>query len=91
MKNIFQFWEDVIGYNVRVLNEREVRGASWILFVFAIYFIWQYFLDKHNAHLVNKWENKIYKVDDWNDDCEVPEWAIKIWHKEMWKLHHWCK
>jgi len=26
-----------------------------------------------------------------SDSCVVPEWAIKIGHKEKWKLHHGCK
>jgi len=25
------------------------------------------------------------------DECEVPEWAIKIGHEEQWKLHNGCK
>jgi len=33
MSKIFQFGEDVAGYNVRVLNEREIRAAAGILFV----------------------------------------------------------
>jgi len=36
MKNIFSFWEKVKGYDIRVLNEREVRASAWILFTFAI-------------------------------------------------------
>ena len=30
-------------------------------------------------------------VPEKNDECEVPEWAIKIGHEELWKLHHGCK
>lgn len=33
MKKIFQFGEEVKGYNIKVLNEREVRAAAGILFV----------------------------------------------------------
>ena len=36
MKKYFYFWEEVSGYNVRVLNEREVRAGAWIMFLFAI-------------------------------------------------------
>lgn len=36
MKNIFSFWEKVEWYNTLVLNEREVRAWSWILFLFAL-------------------------------------------------------
>jgi hypothetical protein len=37
MKNIFYFGEKVQGYEVRVLNEREVRASAGILFVFAFF------------------------------------------------------
>jgi hypothetical protein len=33
MKNIFKFGEDVEGYNIPVLNEREIRAAAGILFI----------------------------------------------------------
>lgn len=33
MKKIFKFGEDVEGYNIPVLNEREIRAAAGILFV----------------------------------------------------------
>lgn len=36
MKGIVKFGEDVSGYNIPVLNEREIRAASGILFVFAL-------------------------------------------------------
>lgn len=36
MKNIFQFWEKVDWYDVKVLNERELRAWAWILFLFAL-------------------------------------------------------
>ncbi len=36
MKDIFQFGEEVKGYDVRVMNEREVRAAAGILFVLAM-------------------------------------------------------
>ncbi len=26
-----------------------------------------------------------------SDNCEVPEWAIKIGHEEQYKLHHGCE
>ena len=35
MKNIFQFGERIDKFKVRVLNEREVRAAAGILFLFA--------------------------------------------------------
>ena len=33
VKNTFQFGEDVEGYEIRVLNEREIRAAAGILFL----------------------------------------------------------
>ena len=35
-KKIFNFGEDIKGYEVKVLNEREIRGAAGILFLFGI-------------------------------------------------------
>ena len=35
MKKVIKFGEDVDGYEIPVLNEREVRAAAGILFVFA--------------------------------------------------------
>jgi hypothetical protein len=35
MSKIIQFGENVEGYNVPVLNEREVRASAGILFLFA--------------------------------------------------------
>ncbi len=36
MKRHFYFWEKIKEYNVRVLNERELRAGAGILFFFAI-------------------------------------------------------
>ena len=33
MKKLFKFGEDVKGYNIPVLNEREIRAAAGILFL----------------------------------------------------------
>lgn len=33
MSNIFYFGENVFGYNIRVLNEREIRAGAGLLFV----------------------------------------------------------
>jgi hypothetical protein len=34
MSSIFKFGEEVAGYNIRVLNEREIRAGAGLLFVF---------------------------------------------------------
>ncbi|HLF46300.1 MAG TPA: DUF4395 domain-containing protein [Chitinophagaceae bacterium] len=36
MKKIIKFGEDVEGYNIPVLNEREIRAAAGILFLFVL-------------------------------------------------------
>ena len=37
MKDVFKFGEDVDGFSIPVLNEREIRAASGILFLFALF------------------------------------------------------
>lgn len=36
MSRVFQFGEDVDGFNIRVLNEREIRAAAGILFLMML-------------------------------------------------------
>jgi hypothetical protein len=36
MSNVFQFGENIEGYNVPVLNEREVRASAGLLFLFML-------------------------------------------------------
>lgn len=36
MNKYFYFWEKIDGYEVPVLNEREVRAGAWILFATAL-------------------------------------------------------
>lgn len=36
MRSIYWFGEQVAGYTIPVLNEREVRAGTWILFLFAL-------------------------------------------------------
>jgi hypothetical protein len=47
MKKIFKFGEDVKGYNIPVLNEREVRAAAGILF-FATFTSLMFIVFKEN-------------------------------------------
>jgi len=47
MKKIIKFGEDVKGYNVPVLNEREVRASAGILFLFALISLFT-IIDAHN-------------------------------------------
>lgn len=47
MKKIIKFGEDVTGYNIPVLNEREIRAAAGILFLFT-FTSWMFILFKEN-------------------------------------------
>jgi hypothetical protein len=47
MKKIIKFGEDVKGYNIPVLNEREIRAAAGILFL-ATFTSWMFILFKEN-------------------------------------------
>jgi len=49
--NIIKFGEDVEGYNVPVLNEREIRAAAGIMFVLLL-MSWMFILFKDNFLLV---------------------------------------
>ena len=50
-KNLFRFGEEVAGYEIRVLNEREIRAAAGIMFVFILVSLFQ-ILAKGNFLLV---------------------------------------
>src|SRR5512137_1573282 len=47
MKKLIKFGEDVEGYNIPVLNEREIRAAAGILFL-ATFTSLMFILFKHN-------------------------------------------
>ena len=47
MNNVIQFGEDVEGYNIRVLNEREIRASAGIWFV-ATFLSLMFILFKNN-------------------------------------------
>lgn len=47
MKKIFQFGEQVEGYNIPVLNEREIRAAAGIMFL-AAFVSWMFILFQDN-------------------------------------------
>lgn len=47
MNKVIQFGEEVEGYNIRVLNEREIRAAAGILF-FAVFLSLMYILFEGN-------------------------------------------
>jgi hypothetical protein len=47
MKPVIQFGENVEGYNIRVLNEREIRASAGILFL-AVFISLMLILFKNN-------------------------------------------
>jgi hypothetical protein len=47
MKKLFKFGEDVEGYSIPVLNEREIRAAAGILFLIT-FTSWMFILFKEN-------------------------------------------
>src|SRR3954465_8554430 len=47
MNKVIQFGEDVEGYNIRVLNEREIRASAGILFL-ATFISLMFILFKNN-------------------------------------------
>src|SRR5947209_6396649 len=49
--SVIKFGEDVEGYNVPVLNEREIRAAAGIMFV-MLFISWMLILFKENFMLV---------------------------------------
>jgi Domain of unknown function (DUF4395) len=61
MKNLIQFGENVEGYDIPVLNEREIRAAAGILFV-VIYTSLMYILFKGDFRLA-KYSIAVFLVD----------------------------
>ena len=51
MNKVFKFGEDVVGYNIPVLNEREIRAAAGILFL-ATFTSLMFILFKENFILI---------------------------------------
>jgi hypothetical protein len=61
MKTVKQFGETVEGYNIPVLNEREIRASAGILFIF-MFFSWMLVIFKENFFLI-KCVNMIFLTD----------------------------
>jgi hypothetical protein len=67
-----------------------IHISIFLLFISFIVFI------SYSSLIVEKPKDIIKKLsiewkNQWKDDCKVPDWAIKIWHEEKWKLHNNCK
>jgi hypothetical protein len=61
MKKAKQFGETVEGYNIPVLNEREIRASAGILFLF-LFISWMLIIFKENFILI-KYFNLIFLTD----------------------------
>lgn len=61
MKKAKQFGETVEGYNIPVLNEREIRASAGILFL-ALFWSWILVIFKEN-YLLLKYVNMIFLTD----------------------------
>jgi hypothetical protein len=61
MNKAKQFGETVVGYNIPVLNEREIRASAGMLFIF-MFFSWMLIIFKENYFLL-KLVNTIFLTD----------------------------
>ena len=61
MKTVKQFGETVEGYNIPVLNEREIRASAGILYFF-MFLAWMLVIFKENFFLI-KFVNTIFLTD----------------------------
>ena len=61
-----------------------------IISVLGIVFIFNSFTkEKSASEVINNLNTE--EMNQWVDDCVVPDWAKAIWHEDKWKLHHNCK
>lgn len=85
------------GWTCENFKKENIQKISFIhTGVFTIFIIFIVFIsnsslivDEPNAQEVIK-NLSVEEMNQWKDSCEVPEWAIKIWHEEKWKLHNGC-
>jgi len=61
-----------------------------IISFIAIFLIFSSFTKKVSQDEVIR-NLSVEQMNEWKDDCIVPDWAKAIWHEKMWKLHHNCK
>jgi ABC-type Fe3+-siderophore transport system permease subunit len=77
-------------------TKKENIQKVWFLqlFIFIIFIVFIFFISKSSL-IESKTENVVenFSIEENNqkkDKCEVPSWAIKMWHSDKWKLHHNC-
>ncbi len=92
------------GGTCEVHIKEEIQKLSWVqilIFIIAIIGIFGIFnygvIDKDRKlkaydstqMIKNDMKNNEENIE--NKICEVPDWAIAIGHKDLWKEHHGCK
>jgi hypothetical protein len=77
---------------IQIIDNFQVLAIVGFLFLMGIFFSFNV-TKRHNNLKVNIDKNSISHniPDKLEGNCQVPDWAIKIGHKEKWKLHHGCK
>lgn len=93
------------GGTCEVSKKEEIQKINFTQIVIVLLFIvWIIFLVKANIiphNILTKNESNIKYTNEWtvnkepistgiNNNCEVPDWAIKMGHEELYKLHHGC-
>jgi hypothetical protein len=82
------------GWVCETTQKEEIQTIS--LFQIAIALLYIIFLIALAAHKITQKETQIntsiksHTSIDTKNECDVPEWAIKIGHEEQWKLHNGC-
>lgn len=93
------------GGTCEVYKKQETQKINLIqILIVLLFIVWIIFLVKANIiphNILTKNESNIKYTNEWtvneeqnstgiDNDCEVPDWAIKMGHEELYKLHHGC-
>lgn len=78
---------------VRIKEEvQKINFAQITIFVVFVFFLYGLAtLNVLNPKKVTINTQEAIITQDQNKDCEPPQWAIDMGHREQWKLHHGCK
>lgn len=81
-----------------IIEKEEIQKINlWQSIIFVVFIIFLYGIVKLNVlEMVKETTNKeslesSVIVQEPNKECEPPQWAIDMGHREQWKLHHGCK
>ena len=73
----------------------KIKRSKFLLAIFYIIFfigIFYYLTNyKYEKNMVDNKNHKIVTTKNKKSDCEPPQWAIDMGHKDIWKKHHNCK